>query len=110
MTLNNNLARAAIFVRQAVEDDERQEATRDRCEQFAGELNLHVTRVFEECASGMEPVENRPALRWMIHDAEESVFDKLIVPCAEHLSRDGDSFVTITNRLRRAGVEIIFLT
>lgn len=79
------------------------------CEQFAGESHWHVTRVFEECASGVEPVDDRPALCWMIHDAEANIFDKLIVLCAEHLSRDGDSFVAITNRLRRAGVEIVFL-
>ena len=107
--MNDNLARAAIFVRQAVENDERLEQERHLCEQFAGESHWHVARVFEECASGTEPVENRPALRWMISDAEANVFHKLIVPCAEHLSRNGDSFVAITNQLRRAGVEIVFL-
>lgn len=107
--MNDNLARAAIFVRQAVENDERLEQERHLCEQFAGESHWHVTRVFEECASGVEPVDDRPALCWMIHDVEANIFDKLIVLCAEHLSRDGDSFVAITNRLRRAGVEIVFL-
>lgn len=107
--MNDNLARAAIFVRQAVENDERLEQERHLCEQFAGESHWHVARVFEECASGMELFDDRPALLWMIYDAELNVFDKLIVLCAEHLSRDGDSFVAITNRLRRAGVEIVFL-
>ncbi len=69
---------------------------------------LQVVKEYEEQGSGA--FSDRPGLVELMADAKSGVFEVLVIPALDRLSRDGDEGIAIRAQLDRAGVTVYLPT
>ena len=105
--------RAAIYARVSTETQEREgtslESQRERCVAHAQSQGWSIEHTVEEQGSGGD-LDGRPKLDGLLSLARTGQIDVLVCYHIDRLSRDVDDQGWLKRELRKAGVELVFVT
>jgi hypothetical protein len=100
--------RAVIYIRQAVQDDERLVNLIATCHRLASQSNCIVVGEFKDIGiSGLTPAATRAGLSQVIGLAMQQQIDVVISPASHHLGRSIELVEELVERLNSVSVEFL---
>ena len=101
--------RAAIYIRQAVLDDEKLGNALSTCRRLAAQANCIIVGEYKDIGvSGNTPAASRVGLAQVLTLAEQQQIDTIISPGIHHLGRRGELLQDLIEHLTAVNVQTIF--
>lgn len=101
--------RAAIYVRQAVLDDEKLRRALSTCRRLAAQANCIIVGEYKDIGvSGNTPAASRVGLAQVLTLAEQQQIDTIISPGIHQLGRRGELIQDLIEHLTAVNVQTIF--
>lgn len=107
------IIKAAIYCRVSTEEQAKGDFTsldsqRIILSEFAKVNKWSIQKIYQDKASGKDL--NRPEFKKMMADAEENIFDRILITRVDRISRNLRDFLNLSDKLDQLGISIISST